>query len=172
MVYSLSKSRKAQLIGEIFKYAIVLVLASAVIVMGYRFIGYMKDRACKSELTKFQIDFSNIDKDMRQGEKELRSYSVPCNVDRVYLFDVNKSINPDSFNGIPIIKDSLKSGSDKNVFLIKEGKVLGLFYAGNMEIDNPYYICFSTVSGRINFFVEGLGKSVKVTSEPEQKLCS
>lgn len=164
--------KKSQIIGEVLKYGLVIVFAAIVVGMGYKSVNSIKESACKSEISKFELELSNIGKSIRQGEKELRSYNVPCNADKIFIFNLNKNINPNLFDGIPIIKDSLSSGTSNNVFLIKDEKVISLFYAGDMEIDEPYYICFNGVDGSIGFFVEGLSASVKIAIAPEQKLCS
>lgn len=164
--------KKAQIIGEVLKYGLVIVFAAIVVGIGYKSVNSIKESACKSEIAKFELELSNIGKSIRQGEKELRNYKFPCSADKIYLFDLSKNINPDLFNRSPIIKDSLITGTSNNVFLVKDEKVISLFYAGDMEIDEPYYICFNGVDGSINFFVEGLSASAKIAIAPEQKLCS
>ena len=164
------KYRKGQMIEEVLKYGMVLFFAMIVVIRGYRFMASMEKKACESEIAKLELDMKNIEKNVRKGETELRKYKVPCNADKVYIFDLKKSIDLSLFEKIPIIKDSLETSSN-NVFLIKNGKVLDAFYTGELEIDSPYYICFST-SGTLGFFVEGKAKSVRVASQPEQKLCS
>lgn len=159
------------MIEEIFKYGIVIALAALVVVIGYKLIASIKEKGCESEIVKFELEFGNLDKYVRHGEKELRSFKVPCNVDRIYILDLNKTISPDLFSE-PIIKDSLSTGSTNNVFLVRHGQVLSLFNAGNVDIDNPHYLCFSTSSGNLDFYLEGQARSVKMSSAPEQELCS
>ena len=168
----IQKNKKSQIIEEIFKYGLVLVLAGIVVATGYKFIASIKENACQSEIAKFELDLRVIGNNVRLGEKEIRSYKAPCNVDRIYIFDINKSINPDSFEGMPIIKDSLETGGSNNVFLVKDSQVVGLFYAGIIEIDSPHYICFSTLGGDMGFYLEGKARATKVSAAPGQKLCS
>ncbi|MDP3765628.1 MAG: acyltransferase [Nanoarchaeota archaeon] len=166
------KPKKAQLIGEVFKYVLVGFVSFAVLIMGYKMVNVVKERACKTEIAKFEIDLRNIDKSLRFGAKELQSYYVPCKADRIYFFDKNKKINPEDFKEIPIIKDTLKSGGNNNVFLVKEGDVRRSFYAGNLEMVYPYHICFVPKFDKISFFIEGAGKSVKVASACDQPECT
>jgi len=164
--------KKAQFVGEIFKYALVGIVSVAILVAGYKMVQIVKDRACRADIAKFEIDLKGIDKTLRAGTKELKSFEAPCDADKIYFFDLNKKTNPDDFNDIPLIKDSLKTGSNNNVFLVKESEVKRSFYAGNLEMFYPYNICFIPKFGKISFFAEGTGKSAKIVSECSQPECT
>ncbi|TSC64212.1 MAG: hypothetical protein G01um101493_195, partial [Microgenomates group bacterium Gr01-1014_93] len=166
------KPKKAQLVGEVFKYGLVGVVSIAILVAGYKMVNTVKERGCNTEISKFEIDLRNIDKSLRFGAKELQGYNAPCKVDKIYFFDLNKKINPEDFREIPIIKDTLKSGGNSNVFLVRGGEVKRSFYAGNLEMVYPYNICFVPKFDRISFFIEGAGKSVKVASACDQPECT
>jgi len=166
------RSRKAQLIGEPFKYMLVGLFSIIVLVAGYKMINEVRNRACKTEMAKFEIDLMDIDKSLRFGAKELRSYSVPCNIDKIYFFDLNKKINPEIFNNTPLIKDTLKSGGNNNVFLVEEGEVKRSFYAGTIEIEQPYYLCFMPKFDKISFFIESTGVSVRMDKPDAQSECA
>ncbi|MBI2654215.1 hypothetical protein HYX02_05400 [Candidatus Woesearchaeota archaeon] len=166
------KQKKAQFVGEIFKYALVGFVSIAVLFAGYKMINAVKDRACQTELAKFEIELRGLDKGLRFGTKDLQSYDVPCKVDRIYFFDLNKKINPNDFRDAPLIKDSLKSGGSNNVFLVKEGQVKRSFHAGNLEMIYPYHICFIPKFEKISFFVESTGKSAKIISACNQPECT
>jgi len=166
------KPRKAQIIGEVFKYGMVGVVSIVILIAGYKMINVVKERACETEIAKFEIDLRNIDKSLRFGAKELQSYDVPCKVDKIYFFDLNKTINPENFKEIPIIKDTLESRGNNNIFLVEEGGVKRSFYAGNLEMVYPYHICFLPKFDKISFFIEGAGKSAKVASACDQPECT
>jgi len=165
-------SKKAQIIGEVFKYGMVGVVSIVILIAGYNMVNVVKERACKTEIAKFEIDLRNIDKSLRFGTKELQSYDVPCKVDKIYFFDLNKTINPENFKEIPIIKDTLKSKGNNNIFLVKEGDVKRSFYAGNLEMVYPYNICFLPKFDKISFFIEGAGKSAKIAAACNQPECT
>ncbi|MBI4143361.1 hypothetical protein HY487_00590 [Candidatus Woesearchaeota archaeon] len=166
------KPKKAQLVGEVFKYALIGVVSVAVIIMGYRMIDVAKERGCKTEIAKFEIELRDMDKSVRYGARELREYEVPCSADRIYFFDLSKRINPDDFREIPIIMDTLKNSGGSNVFIVKGGDVKRSFYAGNLEMAFPYNICFTPKFGKMSFFLEGAGKSAKVASACSQPECT
>ena len=166
------KSKKAQIVEELFKYILVGVVAVIILVIGYVSINAVKDRACKTEIGKFEIDLRNLDKSLRFGTKEMRSYDAPCNVDRIYFFDLNKKISPENFKDIPLLKDTLESGGNNNVFLVKEGEVKRSFYAGNLEIEQPYYLCFIPKFSKISFFIEDAGAPVRMASASDNSGCT
>ena len=162
---------KSQIISELFKYLLIGVFAAGILILGYSAINSIKEKGCNTGLAGFELDVKNIGGGLRYGTKELHNYDVPCNVDKIYFFDLAKSINPEEFKDIPIMRDSLKSKSDKNVFLIRKNEVKRSFNAGKLEIENSNYTCFATDSGKLSFFAEGTGKSAIITSAPNQPLC-
>lgn len=168
---SVLKPRKGQA-GELFKYALIVVVSVSVLVMGYKMIDVVRERSCKTELAKFEIDLRNIDKSLRFGAKELQTYDVPCNADRIYFFNLNKEISADDFRDIPVIMDSLKASASDNVFVVKENEVKRSFYAGNLEMVYPYNICFAPKFGKISFFLEGAGQSAKIAASCNQPECT
>ncbi|MBI2660466.1 hypothetical protein HYX07_04860 [Candidatus Woesearchaeota archaeon] len=169
---SLFRAKKAQLVGEVFKYALIGMVSVAVIVMGYKMIDVVKERGCRTEIAKFEIELRDMDKSVRYGAKELKAYEAPCNADRIYFFDLNRNINPEDFKEVPIIKDTLKNSGGSNVFIVKNDDVKRSFYAGNLEMVYPYHICFVPKFGKISFFLEGAGKSAKVASACSQPECT
>ena len=166
------KQKKAQFAGEVFKYALVAVFSIFILFAGYKFINGVKDRACSTQITKFEIDMRNIDKSLRAGEKELQSHDVPCNIDKIYFFDTSKKVKSDDFEGIPLLKESLESGGNSNVFLVQKNKVVRSFYAGNIEMIYPNYICFVPKFDKISFFAEGTGKTAAIRGACNQPECT
>ena len=163
--------KKAQS-GELFKYALIAVVSVSVLVLGYKMIDVAKERSCKTELAKFEIDLRNIDKSLRFGAKELRTYDAPCNADKIYFLNLNRDVNADDFRDIPLIYDSLKTGGSSNVFIVRENEVKRSFYAGNLEMVYPYNICLVPKFGKISFFIEGAGKSAKIAGACSQPECT
>lgn len=166
------RAKKAQIIGEVFKYLLVGAVSIIMLVAGYKLVLVVKERGCQAELAKFEVELKDIGRSLRFGEKELKIYDAPCNADKIYFFGNDKPVEPEIFNDIPIIKDSLKSGSQNNIFIVDEGKVKRAFYAGSLEIEAPYYLCFVPKSGKISFFIEGAGKSAKIAAAPETVFCN
>ncbi len=163
--------KKSQIIGEVVKYFLVLVVSFTIILFGYIAIKKVQENGCAADIANFEIELRNLHKSVRFGAKELRSYYTPCDINRLYFFDLKKDIKPEGYEGMPIIEDSLKSGTGKNVFLVKGKEVIGSFYAGNLEIPDPYSICLFTRTQKISFFVEGTGIGAEISAADIQSKC-
>ncbi|MBS3100969.1 hypothetical protein J4204_02455 [Candidatus Woesearchaeota archaeon] len=164
--------KKAQFIGNVLKYVLMAFVSVAILIAGYSMVNLVKDRACKTEISKFEISLKGIDKSVRFGVRELQSYEAPCKADKIYFFGSGSGINPEYFSDIPIIRDALESGSSKNVFIVKDSEVKSSFHAGRLEMIYPYHICFVPKFDRISFFTEGAGDSVKVAAACSQPECT
>lgn len=167
----MTKNKKAQIIGEILKYMLVGAFLMFTAFVGYKAIHALQEKDCNAEIIKFEIEVKDIDKNLRFGEKELKSYATPCEIDKIFFLDLNKEINPQDFDGIPIIRDIIENGGSDNVFLIKEGDVKRSFSAGYLDIEEPYYACLIPLLDGISFFIEGAGKSAKFTLPDNQPKC-
>ncbi|MBI2647580.1 hypothetical protein HYW99_03825 [Candidatus Woesearchaeota archaeon] len=146
-------------------------MSISILISGYALVNIIKDKLCDTELKRFEIELSNIDKGIRYAHRELKSYKVPCRADQVYFFDISENIEYDSFRDIPIMMDSLKSKANDNIFLVKGNEVITSFNVGNIKLSYPHYICFVPLSEKISFFVEGAGRYVKLTEGIGFKNC-
>ena len=166
------KPKNAQIVGEVLKYSLVIVVSAVILIAGYKSINLVQAKNCKTEMLKFEIDLRSLDKNSVYGSKELKSYDVPCSLDEIYFFDRSKDINPGIFSDNPIIQNSVESKSGNNIFMVKEGQFIGSFSGGNLEIETPHYICFKPKNGKISFFQEGNGKSAKISIADGQPDCT
>ncbi len=165
------KSKKAQAFGNAINYVLIGFVSAIILIAGYALINVVKEKTCKTEIAKFEIDLRNIDKAIRLGQKELLTLDVPCKADQIYFFDLNNDADAEMLNEMPIMKENLKTKSD-NVFLVKSNDIKSSFYAGNFEIAYPHFICFIPKSDKISYFLEGSVNSVFVTSATEQPECT
>jgi len=158
--------------GEVIKYVIISVIIIFVTFFGYSVITSVREKTCNTELAQFEIDIKGFDKTVKFGSVKEFTKLVPCDVDEVYFFDLGKDINLDYLEHLPLLKDSVGSKAEKNIFLVKDNKILDSFYVGNLNIEFPNYICFLPKFQKINFFVEGKGKEVSVISGCFQPECT
>ena len=148
--------------GEAVKYLLIAAVIIFVTFFGYSVVQKARDKVCNAEIAQFEIGLKNLDKAVKYGSVKEFTEQIPCDADEIYFFDLSKDINLDFLNNLPLLKDSVESKAQKNVFLVKDNKLMGSFYAGNIDIDFPDYICFLPKSGKINFFVEGKGAKAAV----------
>ena len=148
--------------GEAIKYLLIAAVIIFVTFFGYSVVQKVSGNACNAEIAQFEISLKNLDKAVKYSSVKEFTEQVPCSADEIYFFDLNKEMNLDFLNHLPLLKDSVESKAEKNVFLVKDNKLMGSFYAGNLDIGFPNYICFLPKSGKINFFLEGKGTKAAV----------
>ncbi|MCH8003151.1 MAG: hypothetical protein IH934_00835 [Nanoarchaeota archaeon] len=160
--------------GEVIKYVIIALTILAITFFGYKSLAVIQDKTCNAELAKFQIDLKNLDKTVKFGNVKEFTYRVPCNSNEILFFDLNQrdKIISSLTNLNPLIIDSIKSKVEKNVFVVRNNKILSSFYAGNLDIEFPNYICFLPKFEKIDFIVEGKGTSVSVVGGCLQPECT
>lgn len=170
IVKKMLKPKKSQIMGGVLKYGIVAFFSVIILLAGYKMVSIIREKACDTEMAKFEIELKGIADDIRFGQRELNNYPVPCGVEQIYFFDISKKIDSESFKDTPIMKDALKSGLRHNVFLIKNNDVMRSFYAGNF-VTNGKYLCFGPRLNTISFFIEGAGTYVRLTPGNNQQIC-
>lgn len=165
------ENNKSQLFSEAFKYILAGLFSILVLVAGYKSVGIIQQRSCAVEIKNFESELKSLDKNLRYGAKELKSYIVPCGAKNIYLFDLSRKIGLENFNKVPVMKDSLNTSRNHNIFLVRENKVIDSFYSGNLEIDMPYYFCLLAMNEKMGFFAEGAANAAKITLPVEQAQC-
>lgn len=164
--------KKRGQIGQVMKYALIAVVIVFIQIFGYKAFVTVREKMCQTEIADFVVDLKGLDEGIGFGSVDERTLLTPCNVDKIYFFDLDKDINVDIFNKLPIMKDSLESGVKKNLFLVKDDEVKRSFYSGNLELSYPYFECLVPQNERINFFLEGRGRAVEVIPGCNQIECS
>src|SRR3989338_2723459 len=102
-------NKKSQAASEVLKYLIIIVISAFILALGYKLINLIASRSCQADLSRMEIDLRNMNQGLRYGEKELKTLKVPCNIEKIYFLDLKAGIDPDLFNSIPIIKDSIQT---------------------------------------------------------------
>src|SRR3989338_11145593 len=97
-------------IGEIFKYVLIALVAASILLFGYKSFVMVREKGCLTELADFETDLKGLDEGIGFGTVLEKTLLTPCNVDEIYFFNLGKNISLDTFNRIPLLKDSLQSG--------------------------------------------------------------
>lgn len=153
--------KKSQIYGQIFIYILTIVLVSFVIVYGYDAIKKLQSNAQQVFCIKFKNDLKNsveaVSSDFGRVKKETLDmchfYTKICFAETFEKFD---KANPQGNVPVdPIIKESIKSGTNYNAFLgdtiTKES-----FYAGNISVALDV-LCITASNGKLNLRLEGKG---------------
>lgn len=155
-----SISDKAQLYGQIFIYALTLVLISVVLVYGYSAIRNFRQKTEDIVAIKFQKDLRNAIESITNdyGSVSRKEFQLSGEITKICFVESFESFdraNPAS--NLPldnIIKNSI-SGTDKNVFLI-EKSLKSSFFAGKISVDKDV-LCIKPNNNKVILRLEGRG---------------
>ena len=171
-------NKKSQLYRQIFIYILAILVTSFIVVFGYKAIKDFKDRAEQVACLKFkndlQISIERMSSEYGSVErKDLQlcsDYKVVCFVDYDSQWKSNPTFNSQFSDGSPvpsdpIIIDSIKSGTGKNVFFI-ENLAIESFYAGKISVEGDV-LCIKAVNNKISLKLTGKGNYVELSGWPQ-----
>ncbi len=165
-------NKKSQIYGHIFIYILTIIIVAFILIYGYTAIQNFRDRTEQIVNIKFNNDMNNavkgligdygsvIKKEIEVGD----DIKQVCFVETVENFDKQnpQAINSEGFliTLDPIIKDSISSNADKNVFLV--GKtVKKSFYIGKISVDADV-MCVTPLNNKIVLRMESLGDHISI----------
>ena len=155
--------RKSQLYSQVFIYILTILIVSLIFIYGYKAINGFKDRANKISCLKFKNDLSNSVKSITGDYGSVVTKSIPlCSGFNEVCFvesheEFNKQDIPSDLN--PVIKDSIRSGSEKNVFLDSARES---FNVGPISVEGNVF-CIKESDGVIKIRLEGRGNHALVS---------
>lgn len=166
-------NKKSQIYGHIFIYILTIIIVAFILIYGYTAIQNFKDRTEQVANIKFNNDMNNavkgligdygsvIKKEIEVGDET----KLVCFAESFENFDRQ---NPQAINseGLaialdPIIKDSIVSNAEKNVFLL-EKYVKKLFYVGKVSVDSDV-MCIQPFNNKLILRMESLGDHVHIS---------
>ncbi len=162
--------KRGQLSESAVHYLIVMVCVAVILGIGYYSFSSVQNRLCKTESSKFQLDVKGIDREVGDGSLIEKEFSIPCDADEVYFVDTKKA-KPEYFAN-PLIKDVIESKTEKNVFVVKDGKIESSFNAGDLQMAYPGYSCMVPRSGKVDTFAEGKRGGVDIIPGCYQVECT
>lgn len=162
------RNLKSQMIGQIFIYVLAVILIGFILIYGYNAITTFREKSEQVFFVKLKNDLSNMVEIISPdyGSVKIRSfdvgdYSKVCFVKNFGGFP-DPIPSPSLFDDYPIMKDSVQSKVEKNVFLIKQ-RVEDSFFIGDITVDEDAdgveddIMCIQAVSNRIEIKFEGKG---------------
>lgn len=163
MVTGVNSKKRGMFEGRIVVYISAGILAVLFLVFGYRMMGSIGEKGEQAFLAEFK---TKLDRDIGSvgfdiGSVKIGKYGVPSTFDEICFVDL-RYVDVSELENYSIIKDSVESGANKNVFLMGEDgfetmyiEDLGVFYW-------PHYSCLSTRTGKIELEIEGVGHGAAV----------
>jgi len=161
--------KRGQIQGEFFRYFLVVFAVAFMVIMGIVIINKLRSTSCTASMEVFKEDLKNSVKELHGdlGSISEEDLQVPCGVEKVYFVDLDKDTTKlsTSLTEYPLLQDAIASNTGQNVFLIKEDQVVESFYAGDIELQKPYYVCSETDKRDLDLYLGGRGTSTEVINK-------
>ena len=159
--------KKAQIISQVFIYILAIFLIAFVLGYGYKAIDSFRQKTEQISYIKFKTDLENAVKAVRTdfGTVSIKEFQVPSGYKEICFVENYFDLDPNfasSFEAdYPLIVDSVSSGIEKNVFLVKDVSMES-FYVGKIDVSPDLY-CLPAGSA-IKLSIEGRGDHVVISS--------
>ena len=158
--------KRAQIVGQIFIYVLAIVVMGVILIYGYSAISDFRSKSSQVSTIRLQSDLSSsIDAlsadygSVKKKELHLDEYS------RICLVESYEQPSLDGLTVDPLIRDSIRSATGKNAFLLKE-TVEASFTVDAISVD-PDVLCLPARVNRVELRLEGKGDHVDVSSWKE-----
>ena len=152
--------KKSQIYNQVFIYVLTIVIVGLILTFGYSSITKIQSKGCDICIVKLRNDLDNAIEGIISdfGSIQRKDIQMCCNFNQICLVEsVDTFQVPPSAN--PIIKDSIKSNTGMNAFLLNE-KSVQPFNIGKISTD-PDIMCIKGTS--MSLKLEGKGNYVKIS---------
>jgi len=153
--------KKAQNIGQIFIYILSIVVVGVILLFGYQAITNFSKNADRIALVQFQKDLESSIKSIssQYGAIQKKIFSLSNDYKQVCFVDNYNSITDlNAMDSYPIIKDSVVSGTGKNIFLVKANKQAAeSFSIEKIALKTVIFDCFNITNSKLTIRIEGMG---------------
>lgn len=156
---------KAQ-VSQTFIYMAAIIVAGAIILIGYTSIAGILDRGCQVEEQRFINNLNSfLDRNTRLGNLDTFTQNAPCTYDSLCFapgIGYTANANTLSSQGVPEVIIVGANNTDEPNIILGEGN----FYEGVSTFDGLYiqndddFVCFNTTgSNNFEFRIEGMGRN-------------
>lgn len=153
---------KAQ-VGQIFIYLAAVIVAGAIILIGFTSIDGILTQGCEVQQQKFVSDVTSfLDRHTRLGSSSVFSKSAPCEFDTICFAPGSgaDTVDDGDVQDLPaVVQAAALSDDEPNVILGEAGIYEGVHtYEGIRLEDGVYGKCFNVSQGNLAFSVIGQGR--------------
>lgn len=163
---------KAEVQNLVFVFILALLVIALVMIFGFKAIRDLMVKSTEADFIRFK---AALERDIgavttEAGSSELLALKLPTGYEQICFIDDDfiayygyGSSNSADFYESPIIENSVKSGIQKNIFLVKSKASAESLYAGKIDIANQKALCIEAFSGRVTFRITGRGNYVEIS---------
>ncbi len=166
-------NKKAQL-NQVFTIIATLLIAGVIILVGAKAIGGTMKSKCTTDFVSFQKDISQAIKDNNHyGSVTGEKFRAPCKYTTLCLVNTEAISEKKSLDSFPqdlssearfLIKNSVESGTEQNIFLISSDEVKPAGFAPELRLEGDL-ICITSKAGDFSMTMYGQGRTTKIKSK-------
>ncbi len=150
-------------VQQVFIYLMVIVVAGAVLLLGYSAVNSIIVKGCDVEksgfLSQLKRDFTRNE---RPGSSSLVEIMVPCSYDQVCFVDSGASVSDARDQ---VIQDNIQAGTGINIFLVERGFTEPFASIADLTVTDKV-LCVNASAGHFRFWLTGIGRgAVQVDRE-------
>tara|TARA_B100000315_G_C14591057_1_gene595832 strand:- start:4606 stop:5127 length:522 start_codon:yes stop_codon:yes gene_type:complete len=171
------KSKKGQIMGQVFIYIMSALIFALVMIYGYKAISDFIARADQVSEIELSTDLkTSISTIASSQDVKQKSITVPNKFKEMCFVDLEIDPNPptgskglcdpthEDYN--LVICNFWKSGAEQNVFLLPKPSDIKIF-VGKIAVGSEGYICIPISNGKVKLRLEGLGDRTSISEWPE-----
>lgn len=163
---------KAEVQNLVFVFILALLVIALVMLFGFKAIRDLMVKSTEADFIRFKTalerDISAITTEA--GSSELLDLKLPagykqiCFIDDDLIANYGSGATLEDFDRNPLIENSVKSGVQKNTFLVKDKASVETFYTGKIDVANQKALCIEASSGKVTFRITGKGNHVEISA--------
>lgn len=151
---------------QVFIYLMTMIIVGLIILIGYKAIGGLINKGCDVEISTFQKTLeSYIVKHSSFGSIHKETLNVPCSYKQICFVDADIIGNTFYYPDNVIIKDSVKSDIEQNIFLVSDKVTEPFGFMNEIVVGTDSgVICINNTNGKFYLRFEGLGRRTIISS--------
>ena len=163
--------KKGQIQAQVFVCVLAMLVIGMVLLYGYRSIATMQERAKQVDILTLKNDVIKAVEKVSNDYGTVRAptFNIPKEYTEICFIDIDHSPPAELQSEHPLIYEAWEDES-ANVFIVKdlvdESFMVGESDSSLIHIENPRYICFEIINGRVKVKLEGTGGKAKL-SQPD-----
>ncbi|MEA2035983.1 MAG: hypothetical protein U9O94_00635 [Nanoarchaeota archaeon] len=165
--------KRGQFSGHLVTWIVVILIIGMSMIFGFNSVETIRHKSCIAQSVFFD---ANLKPDIETMSSQLgsvseKTYPVPCDIEKIYIFDLAQEIDEDIKEEQPIIYDSLESGSNYNVFFMRDGNLERSMYIPDIQLEYPSYRCFEIHGGGVKMYLEGYNGGTNIEHVDQRYNC-
>lgn len=155
---------------NVMVYILAVVILGAIALVGWKMVFSTTSQLCKTELIDFELNMNKIPL-LPTGTVKEFSFDVPCNANKVLVFDSTELPDAGHFSDYPLISDGIIGNIRTNIYVLQNEKIVDSFDVGYLMVGDPYLLCAASQDGKISFQTEAFGLGVSLSLVDTQQSC-